>query len=84
MAGPIGRAVRMSESYKAWAAAHGRDDGPGGGHVAEFGDCRGRIIGRAHPDQDPLDPECVWDVRWEPSGLRYGYTLGQLEFAGGA
>ena len=38
-------------------------------HIAEFGDCEGVVEDRMF--DDPGAPEL--NVRWRPSGLRYGY-----------
>jgi hypothetical protein len=43
-------------------------------NIDEFGDCRGVIIGLVFEDTD----EFV-DVRWLPSGLKYGYRWEDLE-----
>jgi hypothetical protein len=49
-----------------------------GDHVDEFGDCVGVV-------EDLVDFGCELgpevNVRWEPSGLRYGYLLDELELA---
>lgn len=65
-----GTRVRMSESLKSGLIANGCAE-----HVAEFGDCVGVVIG---PFDDGLAGPDV-DVRWEPSGLRYGYQIELLE-----
>lgn len=45
--------------------------GGSGQHVLEFGHCAGVVVADlGHGD---------WDVRWAPSGLRYGYRSEQLE-----
>jgi len=45
-------------------------------HVDEFAGCVGVVEGPMFPD-DPSAPEV--DVRWQPSGLRYGYHPSSLE-----
>jgi len=37
-------------------------------HIQEFKDCEGEVIG--YSDEGYTD---YLDVRWQPSGLRYGY-----------
>ena len=63
-----GLRVRMTTAYKTSPAP---DE-----HVAEFGDCVGIMLGPVFDD-----PMLEWDVRWQPSGLRYGYALQDLEEA---
>jgi len=58
-------------------------------HVIEFGDCIGILHGPVdfnnvkpgHPayDINKIGPE--WDVRWQPSNLRYAYSPADLERA---
>jgi hypothetical protein len=59
--------------------------------VREFGRCIGVILGPVDynnckpgdPEYDPskIGPEL--DVRWQPSGLRYGYDPSDLEIVSG-
>jgi hypothetical protein len=43
------------------------------GHVVEFGHCEGIV-------EELVQPDCVEvNVRWQPSGLRYGYDPKNLE-----
>jgi len=49
-------------------------------HLKEFGDCEGIVLGPCEYNIDGIityDDEFV-DVRWEPSGLRYGYNKNLL------
>lgn len=77
----IGTRVRMSERLKRAF----RDSGSGR-HVAEFGDCEGVVIGpldynNCSPGDPGYDAARVGpevDVRWQPSGLRYGYHPDEL------
>ncbi len=46
------------------------------GHIDEFGECEGLVEDLMFPD-DPTS-EFV-NVRWQPSGLRYGYHPNSLE-----
>lgn len=43
-------------------------------HVEEFGGCTGIVEDPIWPDH----PEHEWNVRWQPSKLRYGYKLEDL------
>ena len=45
-------------------------------HLEEFGDCVGILEGPIDLGAQ-LGPE--WDVRWQPSGLRYAYHPDDLE-----
>jgi hypothetical protein len=45
------------------------------GHEREFGACEGVVIGPCAGHDEPG----LVDVRWEPSGLRYGYWIRDLE-----
>lgn len=71
--GPMlnGIVVRMTEAHK-----KALREGLSAAHVDEFGDCIGVVLG-------PVDfgtqqgPEL--DVRWVPSGLKYGYLPEHLE-----
>lgn len=64
-----GKRVRMSSTLKLMLARAGSGD-----HVTEFGDCIGVVEGWVF---GPHCPEV--DVRWQPSGLRWGYSIDQLE-----
>ncbi len=44
-------------------------------HVDEFGDCVG-IVGESYFPNDPDDKHL--EVKWQPSGLRYGYDPADL------
>ena len=56
-------------------------------HVEEFGECIGTVIDlldynnvpKTHPDHNPalIGPE--WNVRWQPSNLRYAYVAEELD-----
>lgn len=50
-------------------------------HVDEFGGCVGVVEGPCDYGGGRLGPEV--DVRWEPSGLRYGYPPSLLDVARG-
>lgn len=41
------------------------------GHVEEFGECIGIVIEQTRWSDVASGPE--WDVRWQPSNLRYAY-----------
>lgn len=67
-----GTKVRMTEAHKQALIANGCAD-----HVEEFGDCIGLV-------EDPMGEEYGLDwpefnVRWQPSKLRYGYLPDDLE-----
>ncbi len=75
-----GTPVRMTKELKRFLRTH-EDDA----HVREFGGCVGIVVG-------PMFPDCAdcpeVDVRWIPSGLRYGYepeelTRARKKFRGG-
>jgi hypothetical protein len=59
-----GTLVKMSASLKKRLPRNGSAL-----HLKEFGDCVGAVIGPMFPAY----PEYEVDVRWHPSGLRYGY-----------
>lgn len=61
-----GDVVKMSASYKRSIKKVNQD------HLKEFGDCQGVVEGPVDYGKDQQGPEL--DVRWLPSGLRYGYT----------
>lgn len=67
-----GRHVRMAAAYK--DSLKGTPDGRE--HVAEFGKCVGIVLGPVDYGVH-LGPEV--DVQWQPSGLKYGYAIHQLE-----
>ena len=52
-------------------------------HVDEFGDCIGIVEGFVNYNNDgENDPEKIGpelNVRWQPSNLRYGYDVENLE-----
>lgn len=53
-------------------------------HVEEFGQCIGVVEGLTdyNNSNEPHDPNKVgpeYDVRWQPSNLRYGYQPEHLE-----
>jgi hypothetical protein len=56
-------------------------------HIEEFENCIGIAVGPidsnkvplGHPDYDPSKVWPEWDVRWIPSGLKYGYLPEDLE-----
>lgn len=67
-----GDKVKMSESYKKSLIDNDCKE-----HVDEFGDCEGYVEDfvnynkEGENDLDKIGPEV--NVRWQPSGLRYGY-----------
>lgn len=64
-----GDKVRLTEAYKQMLISNDCAD-----HVEEFGDCVGIV-------EEPIEnswPE--FNVRWQPSQLRYGYHPDHLEF----
>jgi hypothetical protein len=65
-----GTLVRFSDTFKASCPEGLREN------MAEFSDCVGVLLGPMFTD----DP-CVVDVRWQPSGLRYGYDVSFLTVA---
>ena len=64
--------VRMSEACKAGMIANGSHE-----HIEEFGDSVGVLVGPVDFGNGQLGPE--WDVRWEPTNLRYGYAADDLD-----
>lgn len=66
-----GDVVRMNAACKQALFKTGSHD-----HVREFGRCYGTIIGPTDYGNQ-LGPE--WDVRWEPSELRYAYAEEHLQ-----
>lgn len=76
-----GTRVRLNAAFKArLLASDFRDDFlgfSGRAHVGEFGDCVGVVLGPVVYDRGRTFEEV--DVRWEPSGLRYGYKPENLE-----
>lgn len=76
-----GMNVRMSESFKAKLRGNckvGKHiDGQSDEdcvhcsviHVNEFGDCVGVVVDPVWPGR----PDLEWNVRWQPSNLRYCY-----------
>ena len=75
--GPAGRHVGLPDGV---ADPEMPDDGClrcSSSHVEEFGSCEGTVEDRmTGPTGEPW-PE--WNVRWAPSGLRYGYHPSELE-----
>lgn len=63
----IGDRVKMTDYFK-------RNSPNSKDHIDEFGSCSGVIIG--YIDIQTSDDV---DVRWMPSGLKYGYTIDSLE-----
>jgi hypothetical protein len=66
----VGTWVRLNEAFKALPQMRE--------HVAEFGLCRGQVIGPTFTDP-VVDQAPEVDVRWQPSGLRYAYAPEHLE-----
>ncbi len=62
-----GDKVKMSEGLKEAMRQNGRKE-----HVKEFGECIG-VVERLIDDDD-----YEVDVRWQPSNLRYGYSINSL------
>lgn len=62
-----GTKVKMREDFKRLMSKNSKE------HIEEFGNCIGIVIGNMYPDTD----EYV-DVRWQPSNLRYGYSINEL------
>lgn len=62
----VGDVVRMNAACKRALYQTGSHD-----HVREFGRCHGVVIGLTNYGNQ-LGPE--WDVRWQPSELRYSYA----------
>ena len=82
MAIAAGTRVRLSAAFKAFVAAqqpapfetreeYEQTSWPA--HLKEFDGCEGVVLGH------PVDDWPEWDVRWEPSGLRYSYRAEDLE-----
>ena len=69
----VGDRVKMSGDLKSSLTFGGSDD-----HVEEFGECTG-VIDSDVEGRGTVSP--VIDVRWEPSGLRFGYDPRLLERA---
>lgn len=65
----VGDRVRMTEELKADLKKIGCQK-----HVDEFGACEGVIVGRSD-DHAPI----AWDIRWQPSNLRYAYLEDYLK-----
>jgi len=61
----VGTRVKMAAAFKRRMATTDR------GHVEEFGRCVGTVEGPVDYGRQ-LGPEL--NVRWAPSGLRYGYA----------
>lgn len=66
----IGDTVKMTDKLKAELIKNDCEE-----HVIEFGDCQGIVESYIYPDTDIDDV----DVRWAPSGLKYGYSINELE-----
>ncbi len=63
-----GDTVIMSTSYKQELIKTNSND-----HAIEFGGCEGVVEDRVFPDlTEEQAPEV--NVRWKPSGLKYGYN----------
>lgn len=77
-----GDRVKMTVALKEGLRANGS-----GEHVEEFGECVGIIAGlvdynTCKPGESGYEIEKLgpdWDVRWQPSNLRYGYEEKWLE-----
>jgi len=65
----VGDRVRMTEELKKGLLINDCAE-----HVEEFGHCVGVVVGDDGYKSDP-----AFDVRWEPSGLKYGYCGRWLE-----
>ena len=65
-----GMRVRMTAEFKRELEQSNCQD-----HVREFGDCIGIVEGSMFDGH----PELEWDVRWQPSGLKYGYAAHHVE-----
>ena len=72
-----GDKVKMSDNLKKRLVESGCKD-----HVSEFGDCIGIVEGYVNYNNDgENDPNKIgheFNVRWQPSKLRYGYLLEEL------
>lgn len=77
-----GTRVRMTRELRTKLRWNGSRD-----HVREFGRCEGIVQGLtdynncspSDPSYDPKKMGPEFDVRWEPSGLRYAYDPKDLE-----
>lgn len=67
-----GTRVRMTEGLKDRFRAGGCQE-----HVDEFGECQGIVEGLVQWPGGYAGPEV--EVRWQPSGLRYGYHPDDLQ-----
>ena len=66
----IGDRIKMSDELKKSLIENDSKE-----HVEEFGDCEGIVESWMFPDlKDVKDV----NVRWKPSGLRYGYNINSL------
>ncbi len=67
-----GDKVKMSDTFKKMLTENGSKE-----HIDEFGDCIGIVEGLVNYNNDgennpdKIGPE--FNVRWQPSKLRYGY-----------
>jgi hypothetical protein len=66
-----GDKVKMTEKLKISLMSNGCED-----HVIEFGNCIGIVEDRCYPN---INEATEVNVRWQPSGLRYGYFPDELE-----
>ena len=66
----IGDKVRLTKSFKEILMGNGSHD-----HAKEFGDSLGIVEGPCYPNGEGDE----LDVRWQPSGLRYGYPPSALQ-----
>lgn len=73
----IGDKVKMSDNFKKGLVENGCKD-----HVDEFGDCIGIVEDYVNYNNDSEnDPNKIgpeFNVRWQPSKLRYGYLPEEL------
>ena len=66
-----GDKVKMSEGLKEAMRQNGSKE-----HIKEFGECIGIVEGITYENEDGTDVDV--DVRWQPSNLRYGYSINSL------
>jgi hypothetical protein len=70
-----GDRVKMTQECKDTLKRNGCND-----HVHEFGNCVGIVQEQVRGPNGDVWPE--WDVRWQPSNLRYAYHPASLVIVG--
>jgi hypothetical protein len=78
-----GSKVKLSNAYVEQCLASAGQELEDQSEHAEFSGCIGVVIDCEEGQEHLLYEAKIFNVRWQPSGLRYGYTPLQIEVVNG-